>query len=102
MTTAVANISPSAALPSGSCLRLLCPECFAGIGAISDHEDGFVPAQIVCVNCGHAAGCTTVLIEYGYDEELRVEPAFRVASLLDAARLIIDRAPVPNRPPSLP
>lgn len=54
MTTAVANFAHSTTLPSGGDLRLLCPECSAGIGAISDREDSFVPAQIECVNCGHA------------------------------------------------
>jgi D-glycero-D-manno-heptose 1,7-bisphosphate phosphatase len=54
------------------------------------------------INCGHAAGCTTVLVEYGYDEELQVEPALRVASLLDAARLIVARAPGQSQSPALP
>lgn len=54
------------------------------------------------INCGHTAGCTTVLVEYGYDEELQVEPAFRVTSLLDAARWIVARVPAQNRLPTLP
>ena len=41
------------------------------------------------IDCGHAAGCRTILIEYNYDEGLRQAPDFKVASLLDAADLIL-------------
>ncbi len=41
------------------------------------------------VDCGRAAGCTTVFIDYGYDEPLRAQPDFRAGSLLDAAARII-------------
>jgi D-glycero-D-manno-heptose 1,7-bisphosphate phosphatase len=41
------------------------------------------------IDCGHAAGCTTVLIDYGYQEALHAEPAYRAASLLEAAHWII-------------
>jgi D-glycero-D-manno-heptose 1,7-bisphosphate phosphatase len=41
------------------------------------------------IDCGHAAGCTTVFIDYGYEEQLRAQPDIRVASLLDAARIIV-------------
>lgn len=41
------------------------------------------------IGCGVAAGCTTVLVEYPYAEALRNEPDFKVASLLEAANLII-------------
>jgi D-glycero-D-manno-heptose 1,7-bisphosphate phosphatase len=41
------------------------------------------------IDCGNAAGCITVFIDCGYEEQLRVEPNLRVASLLDAARLIV-------------
>jgi D-glycero-D-manno-heptose 1,7-bisphosphate phosphatase len=41
------------------------------------------------IECGVAAGCTTVLVEYPYAEALRNEPDFRVASLLEAANLIV-------------
>ncbi len=44
------------------------------------------------VDCGHAAGCITVFIDYGYDEQLRSQPDFTVASLLEAARWIVARA----------
>jgi D-glycero-D-manno-heptose 1,7-bisphosphate phosphatase len=42
------------------------------------------------VDCGHSAGCTTVLIDYGYDEQLHVAPDLVAVSLLDAARRIIE------------
>ena len=41
------------------------------------------------IDCGHAAGCRPVLIDYGYDEALRQAPDFRVQSLLEAANLIL-------------
>lgn len=41
------------------------------------------------INCGNAAGCMTVFIDYGYEEKLRVEPDLRAASLIDAATLIV-------------
>jgi D-glycero-D-manno-heptose 1,7-bisphosphate phosphatase len=41
------------------------------------------------IDCGHAAGCRTILIDYGYDEALRQIPDFRVRSLLEAANLIL-------------
>ena len=41
------------------------------------------------VDCGAAAGCRTIFIDYQYAEQLRQQPDFRVASLLEAARLII-------------
>jgi len=41
------------------------------------------------IDCGHAAGCKTVLIDYGYTEELRQMPDFRAGSLLEAADLIL-------------
>ena len=40
------------------------------------------------VGCGLAAGCTTIFVDYSYDEQLRDEPDFRVSSLLEAANLI--------------
>ena len=42
------------------------------------------------IDCGHAAGCRTILIEYHYPEALRQTPDFRVGNLLDAANLILD------------
>jgi D-glycero-D-manno-heptose 1,7-bisphosphate phosphatase len=41
------------------------------------------------IDCGAAAGCKTIFIDYQYAEQLRQPPDFRVASLLEAARLII-------------
>jgi D-glycero-D-manno-heptose 1,7-bisphosphate phosphatase len=41
------------------------------------------------VDCGIAAGCATIFIDYGYREKLRGEPDFRVCNLLEAARLIL-------------
>jgi D-glycero-D-manno-heptose 1,7-bisphosphate phosphatase len=43
------------------------------------------------IDCGHAAGCTTVFIDHGYTETLRSQPAHRTSSLLDAARWIIEQ-----------
>lgn len=41
------------------------------------------------IDCGHAAGCRTILTEYNYDEALRQAPDFRVRDLLEAANLIL-------------
>lgn len=41
------------------------------------------------VDCGHAAGCRTVFLDYGYDETLKQQPDFRAGSLLQAAEIII-------------
>ena len=41
------------------------------------------------IDCGHAAGCRTILIERGYDEALRQAPYFRAQNLLAAAELIL-------------
>ena len=41
------------------------------------------------IDCGHAAGCVTILIDYGYAEELRQPPHYRVKSLCEAAGLIL-------------
>jgi D-glycero-D-manno-heptose 1,7-bisphosphate phosphatase len=41
------------------------------------------------IECGHAAGCTTILIDRGYREELRERPDHSVKSLLEAADVII-------------
>lgn len=52
------------------------------------------------IGCGTAAGCTTVLVEYPYDEPIPQEPDFRVASLLEAANLIISLTGNQNEFPS--
>jgi D-glycero-D-manno-heptose 1,7-bisphosphate phosphatase len=44
------------------------------------------------IDCGHAAGVTTILIDYGYAEPLRKAPHYRVGSLAEAANLILDLA----------
>ena len=41
------------------------------------------------VECGHAAGCTTIFIERGYAEKLRRPPHHYAANVLEAARLIL-------------
>lgn len=44
------------------------------------------------IDCGHAAGCTTILIDYNYDEALRKAPIHRVKSLLEAADIIVSQS----------
>jgi D-glycero-D-manno-heptose 1,7-bisphosphate phosphatase len=41
------------------------------------------------IDCGHAAGCRTILIDYGYAEALRQLPDFRAPSLREAAERIL-------------
>ena len=41
------------------------------------------------IDCGSRAGCRTVFIDWGYDEELRAQPDFRVANLAEAAAVIL-------------
>jgi D-glycero-D-manno-heptose 1,7-bisphosphate phosphatase len=41
------------------------------------------------IDCGHAAGCTTIFIDRGYAEELRQTPNHRVSNLSEAARLVL-------------
>ena len=41
------------------------------------------------IDCGHAAGCTTIFIDYGYREPLRKQPHFRASDLLGAAKIIL-------------
>jgi transaldolase len=40
------------------------------------------------IDCGNAAGCTTVLIDRGYQEPLRTQPAWRSRDISEAARQI--------------
>jgi D-glycero-D-manno-heptose 1,7-bisphosphate phosphatase len=42
------------------------------------------------IDCGHAAGCRTILIDRGYAEALRQMPDYRTASLQEAAQIILD------------
>jgi D-glycero-D-manno-heptose 1,7-bisphosphate phosphatase len=44
------------------------------------------------IDCGHAVGCRTVLIDYEYNEPLKQQPNFRVRNLLEAAELILKNA----------
>ena len=44
------------------------------------------------IDAGHAAGVTTILIDYDYAEALRQTPQHRVQSVLEAATLILDLA----------
>ena len=41
------------------------------------------------IDCGHAAGCTTIFIDYGYSETLKKQPHFRAADLLAASGIIL-------------
>ena len=41
------------------------------------------------VDCGAAAGCRTLFVDYGYTELLRTQPDFRVQGLDEAADIII-------------
>jgi D-glycero-D-manno-heptose 1,7-bisphosphate phosphatase len=41
------------------------------------------------IDCGYAAGCRTVFIDYNYDEALKQQPDFRAKSLLEAAEIIL-------------
>ncbi len=43
------------------------------------------------VDCGAAAGCKTIFIDYGYDERLRSLPDFRCRSLLEAAEIVLQK-----------
>lgn len=42
------------------------------------------------IDCGQAAGCRTIFVDYHYDEALRAQPDFFCASLAEAARIILD------------
>ena len=41
------------------------------------------------VDCGAAAGCRTIFLDYGYDEKLRAQPDFRAGSLLEASAIVL-------------
>lgn len=47
------------------------------------------------IDCGHAAGCRTILVDHGYAEDLREMPDFRVENLTQAAEIIL-RSPQVN------
>ncbi len=44
------------------------------------------------IDCGHAAGCKTVFIDYGYREALRQAPDWRVSSLAESTTMILNSA----------
>ena len=44
------------------------------------------------VDCGHRAGCQTIFINWGYDEELREKPDFTVSGFREAAGIILARS----------
>jgi D-glycero-D-manno-heptose 1,7-bisphosphate phosphatase len=48
------------------------------------------------VDCGRAAGCRTVFVDYGYEEPLRSQPDHRVQSLLEAADIMVGLAGQPK------
>ena len=41
------------------------------------------------IDCGGAAGCRTIFVDYGYDEKLRATPDYCVGSLSEAAEIIL-------------
>lgn len=43
------------------------------------------------VDCGAAAGCKTIFIDYGYDEPLRHQPDYRAADLREASEIILKK-----------
>jgi D-glycero-D-manno-heptose 1,7-bisphosphate phosphatase len=43
------------------------------------------------IDCGHAAGCRTILIDYGYEEKLKTLPDFIVKSFSEATSTILAR-----------
>ena len=42
------------------------------------------------IECGHAAGCRTILIGNGYNEAVRISPDFRAENLLEAVTIILN------------
>jgi D-glycero-D-manno-heptose 1,7-bisphosphate phosphatase len=47
------------------------------------------------IEAGRRAGCCTFFIDHGYDEPAPRSPDYRVRSLLEASRIILDRHPEP-------
>ena len=41
------------------------------------------------IDCGYAAGCSTILIVRDYEEQLRQQPDYRAGNLLEAAEIIL-------------
>lgn len=44
------------------------------------------------IDCGRAAGCRTIFIDWGYDEKLRQAPDWRARDLLEAANIILENS----------
>jgi len=44
------------------------------------------------IDCGAAAGCRTIFLDYGYDEPLKAPPDFRCRTLAEAADIILDHS----------
>lgn len=40
------------------------------------------------IDCGNQAGCTTIFVDYGYQESLKTEPRFKVASVLEILQCV--------------
>jgi D-glycero-D-manno-heptose 1,7-bisphosphate phosphatase len=53
------------------------------------HQSWMVGDRWRDIDCGVAAGCRTILIDYGYAESLHHPPDFKATALLDAAHLIL-------------
>ena len=51
------------------------------------------------IECGQAAGCTTLFIERSYQETLRSAPHHYITDLLEAARLVLSLEPSPIHSP---
>ena len=43
------------------------------------------------IDCGYAAGCRTIFIDYGYDEALKQKPDFSARNLAEAVDIILAR-----------
>lgn len=52
------------------------------------------------IDCGHAAGCRTILIDCGYAEPLRQLPDFRCANLWEATDIILREIGAASGPPA--
>lgn len=44
------------------------------------------------IDCGHAVGSATLLVDYQYDEPLRTPPDYRVRGLSEAAEIILGQS----------
>jgi D-glycero-D-manno-heptose 1,7-bisphosphate phosphatase len=63
----------------------------AGLFGIDLQQSYMVGDRWRDVDCGAAAGCTTIFIDYGYDEPLRTQPDYTRKSLAEAAECILSR-----------